>query len=189
MANFWDFLTGTDPSHERINTRSDQQIGAQNQMLSGAQGGQSNIQGMDWLQSLFSNDPSAFAAYEAPAMRQFNEQIVPGIAERFTGMGAGGRNSSAFGQQLAGAGSRLSENLSAQRQNLRSGAMNQIMQMLQMSMQPTFENVMYQGQPGLLQNLAQGAGEAGMNYMTGGTYGLAKGAGNLAKNQMYGGGP
>jgi len=166
--DFWDFVTGSESKHDRLNTRSDQQIGMQNNMLQGVQGGQSNITGMDWLQNLFSNDPSAFAAYEAPAMRQFNEQIVPGIAERFTGMGAGGRNSSAFQQQLAGAGGRLSENLAGQRANLRQGALNQIMQMLQMSMQPSFENVMYQGQPGLLQHFAQGAGKAATNYATGG---------------------
>lgn len=162
----WDWLTGSQKM-QQVPTMLPQQQQALMSMLQGAQGGPSSITGSGYLQSLFSQDPSAFAEYEAPAMRQFSEQIVPGIAERFTGMGAGGRSSSAFNQTMGQAGRTLSENLSAQRANLRSGAMNQVMQMLGMGMQPSFENVMFQ-KPGMLQGLGQGAGAGlGMGAMYG----------------------
>ena len=58
-------------------------------------------------------------------MRQFNEQIVPGIAERFSGLGSGAQSSSAFQQALGGAGADLSERLGALRGGLQGQAANQ----------------------------------------------------------------
>jgi len=156
---FWDFLTGGKDKFQQLSTQSPQQQQFISQIMSALQGGESNIPGMEWLQSLFSNDPDAFAQYEAPALRQFNEQIIPGIAERFTGMGAGGRGSSAFNNASAMAGARLSENLAAQRANLRGGAMNQLQGWGQIAQQPQFENIYMRGQPGLLQSAGQGIGQ------------------------------
>lgn len=81
--------------------------------------------GSSYLQSLLSGSPEATAAFEAPAMRQFQEQIVPGLAERFAGLGAGAQSSSAFNQALGAAGAGLSENLAALRGQLQLGALPQ----------------------------------------------------------------
>lgn len=159
MPGIWDSIFGSQSQMKQMPTMNPQQMQFLQQMLSGLQGGESNIPGMEYLQSLFSNDPNAFNEFQAPAMRQFNEQIMPGIAERFSSMGAGGRNSSAFNNAGAMAGSRLSENLSAQRAGLRSGAMNQLQGFGQMGMRSPFENVYMQGQPGLMQGIAGGAGQ------------------------------
>lgn len=51
------------------------------------------------------------SALMAPAMRRFQEQTIPGIAERFSGTGAGSQSSSAFQQSLGAAGASLQENL------------------------------------------------------------------------------
>jgi hypothetical protein len=66
-----------------------------------------------------------YAQQHQQLMNQFNQQIVPGLAERFSG--AGGQRSSAFGQQLGSAGADLATALGAlQEQNqLREAELNQ----------------------------------------------------------------
>jgi hypothetical protein len=82
-------------------------------------------QGQDWLNSLF-NDPEFFKNMEAPAIRQFNEEIIPGLANRFAGMGSGGSTgSTAFRNQLAREGSNLETNLAAMRAGLQQQGVNQ----------------------------------------------------------------
>lgn len=160
-------LNGTDPSNQQYSTQTPQQSQLLQQLMQGLQGGQSNIPGLDYLQSLFSNDEGAFHDYEAPLMRQFNEQVVPGLAERFSGAGMGSRNSSAFNNQLASAGTRLTELLGQQRGQLRQGGLGQINSLFGQTQNPQFENVMMQGQPGLLHYLAQGAGNAAGKFVGG----------------------
>lgn len=100
------------------------------QQLLGSMSGQSgNIQqnplyqsGQSYLQGILGGDTEKF---EKPLMRQFNEQIVPGIAERFSSMGSGAQSSSAFQQALGGAGADLSERLGALRGGLQGQAANQ----------------------------------------------------------------
>jgi hypothetical protein len=160
---------GSNSEFQTLPTMNPEQMEYLQQILSGLQGGASNVPGMEYLTSLFSNNPNAFKEYEAPAFRQFNEQILPGIAERFTGTGAGSRSSSAFNNSAAMAGSRLSENLAAQRANLRGNAVGQLQNYGQQALNPTFENLYAQGQPGLLQGIAggigQGAGALGSQYL------------------------
>lgn len=159
--------------------------------MSGLQGGQSNIPGMEYLQQLMSNDPAAFEAYEQPMMRQFNQEIVPGIAERFSGMGMGSRNSGAFQQQVAGAAGRLSENLGAQRAGLRQGAMQQLMGMYGQAMQPQFQSIaqpQYGMIPGLLGGMGQGAGYGLSNAFSRlMPWGQQGGMGGYGGPQQYGG--
>lgn len=95
-------------------------------------------QGLDWLMSMF-NDPSFFQSFEAPLQRQFQEQTVPELANRFAGMGSGGAlGSTAFRNQLGREGSNLSTNIAA----LRGGMQQQaIPQLLGYSQQP-FSNLM-----------------------------------------------
>ncbi len=85
-------------------------------------------QGSDWLNSLF-NDPEFFKNFEAPLMRQFNEDIIPGLANRFGGMGSHGNlGSSAFRNQLGREGSNLSTNIAALRGGMQQQGVNQSLQ-------------------------------------------------------------
>ena len=180
MVNVWHALFGRGQRFKQMPTMNSQQQGLNQQLMSGLQGGQSNVAGMDYLNQLMSNDPNAFAAYEAPMMRQFNQEITPQIAEQFGGMGSGGAlGSSAFQQQLAGAAGRLSQDLGAQRAGLRQGAMQQLMGLYGQAMNPQFMYANYGASPGMVQQalggLAQGAGAgmgmgmgAGMGRMMGG---------------------
>lgn len=115
------------------------------QSIRGMKGGSQDItqnqgygQGMDWLMSMF-NDPSFFNKFEAPLQRQFQEQTVPELANRFGAMGSGGSlGSTGFRNQLAREGSNLSTNIAA----LRGGMQQQaIPQLLGYAQQP-FSNLM-----------------------------------------------
>lgn len=113
--------------------------------------------GQQWLQGLF-NDPQFFQNFEAPLQRQFQEEIIPGLANRFAGMGSGGSTgSTGFRNQLAREGSNLSTNIAALRGGMQQQGANQAlayaqqpvsnyMQMLQQALRPT-QNVY---QPGIL---------------------------------------
>lgn len=102
------------------------------QSIKGMRGGAQDVtqnpqfqQGNEFLNSLF-NDPSFFQNIEAPALRQFNEQIAPDIANRFASMGSGGSlGSTAFRNQINREGSNLAQNLSAQRTGMQQQALPQ----------------------------------------------------------------
>jgi hypothetical protein len=170
--------------YSSFNTGTKQQSNFLQQLLSQLTGQSSDIgqnplfqQGSNYLQQLLSGSPESSAAFEAPAMRQFNEQIIPGIAERFSGLGAGAQSSSAFQQALGQAGAGLSENLQA----LRSG----------LQMQGAQQGLQYAQQP--ISNL-QGFGSLGLGTQTKGFMpkqqpfwqqllaGLSGGAGQAAGN-------
>jgi len=165
-----DFLFGKKEKMQQFSTMNPQQQGLLSQLLGslGGQGGQGGAfgMGMGHLQRLLGGDVGEF---EAPAMRQFQEQIVPGIAERFTGMGAGAQQSSAFGQQLGAAGAGLSERLAAMRGGLQQQAMSQLSQLLGMGMGARpFENVMRPATSGLFGAMAPGIGQGiGMGASSG----------------------
>lgn len=124
------------------------------QQLKGMKGGQDITQnpnyqsGANWLQGLY-NDEDFFKNFEAPLQRQFQEETVPGLANRFAGMGSGGSlGSTAFRNQLGREGSNLSTNIAALRGGMQQQGVNQslgyaqapanqFMQMLQQALQPT----------------------------------------------------
>jgi len=79
-------------------------------------------------------------ALETRARRQFEEETIPSIAERFTAMG-GGQLSSAFPAALGRAGAGLEESLAALRTQMG-------LQQVGMGLQPRFEPTYFQRQPG-----------------------------------------
>ena len=94
--------------------------------------------GQDWLQSMFS-DPDFFNKFEAPIRRDYDENIIPGIANRFAGMGSGGSlGSTAFRNALGREGTNLSTNLAA----LRGGMQQNAVPQLQSYSQQPFQNYM-----------------------------------------------
>ena len=152
--------------------------------------------GNQYIQNLLSGNPEAYAAFEAPLMRQFQEQTMPGIAERFAGMGtgAGAGGSSALYNSLGRAGADFSTNIANLRGNMQMQALPQALQYAQ---QPysnamsgfgvqSFQNTMDQPQPGLDYYTGQmlpSALQAGMDNNWGFKGGTAPGgaSGNIPK--------
>ena len=84
-----------------------------NDMLSGGSLGQGYEGAIDQQRQLMDPSSAAMQQFTDPMMQQFEQQTVPGLAERFAGGGAmgGGLSSSGFGQALSSAGSNLQSNL------------------------------------------------------------------------------
>lgn len=143
---FMDFLFGNDEKTQQFQRFTPQQQQLQGQLLGGVQN--TLPQGFEMLQNLLSGSPEALKAFQAPAMRQFQEDILPSIAERFTGMD--GQKSNAFGQQLGKAGAGLAENLSAQKANLGTNALTQLQGLLGGALTPSFENIFRPGTQGFV---------------------------------------
>lgn len=152
------------------------------QQLLGQGGQQTNVaqnpafqSGQSYLQQLLSGSPEAFQNFEAPFKRQFEEQTIPALAERFSGLGAGAQSSSAFQQALGQAGAGLSENLAQLRSALQMQALPQAQQYAQQPFQNLLSLLGINTQailpktPSFLQNLG--------TYLAGN---VSKGAGMLA---------
>ena len=95
---------------------------------------------MDWLMSQ-GKENMDFGKIRDNEINRFNTQTIPGLAERFSGMG-GGQRSSGFQGALGNAATGLSENLAAQQSQF---GMHQGM----MGLQPQFENIFRPRQRGL----------------------------------------
>ena len=118
------FLFGSSDKTKQVPTMNSQQQQVLSSILSqlGIMGGQEGTYGMAQsnLQDLLSNDSQAYDKFSAPYLRQFNEQTIPQLSERFAGLGA--LNSSGFGQALGAAGAGLQENLASLRGGLQQNA-------------------------------------------------------------------
>lgn len=120
--------------------------------------GQGFQNGQNWLNSLF-NDQDFFRNFEAPLQRNFQENTIPELANRFASMGSGGSTgSTAFRNQLAREGSNLHTNIAALRGGMQQQGANQqlqyaqapfsnYMQLLQQALTPT-QNTFQQGSQG-----------------------------------------
>ena len=217
MMAIWSALSGvigemTGEKGQHGSTFGKNQLSLIDQAVQGIKGGfggpQQDItqsqpyqQGNDFFNSLF-NDQDFFNKFEAPAMRQFNEEIAPGLANRYASMGSGGSTgSTGFRNQLAREGQNLSTNLAAQRGQMQQNAVPQMlgyaqqpvsnwMTQMQQALQPT-QNT-YQGPSmgalgGLAAPFAQGA--ASIWGQQAGQYAGNPNAGqHLSTGQGYGGG-
>jgi hypothetical protein len=109
------FDTGTKEQQQLHNGILSQAMGMSNG------GGYQNAQ--NYYNSLFAPGNQAYENFASPYMNQFQEQVLPQIAERFAGAGA--LSSSGFGQALGGAGAGLQSQLAqlfAQLQRQAAGA-------------------------------------------------------------------
>jgi hypothetical protein len=113
MAGFMDWLFGSPDQLNKVPSGTPQQEQLHNQVLSQAMGmtqGQGGYnQAQDYYKNLFQPGNKAYEQFSAPYMNQFEEQILPQIAERFAGAGA--LSSSGFGQAVGGAGAGLQAKL------------------------------------------------------------------------------
>jgi hypothetical protein len=197
MASFGEFLFGSPDKLNKIATGTRQQEGLHNNILSQAMGLSGNGGGYDLAQQHFnnllgSNQQDAFNQFSSPYLQQFQEQLLPQIAERFAGQGA--LSSSGFGQALGGAASGLQSQLaqlfSSLQQQAAGQQYNQFNQLSNtgLNYQP-FAYQQQQGSGGFLAPLLSGIGGA-----AGGPIGAALGQGigggisSLFKGQSGGGG-
>lgn len=175
---------------DTVSTFNPQQKSLFKQLMASLGGGQGlNLQqnplfqsGQNYLQNILSGSPESSQAFEAPAMRQFQEQILPMIAERFSGLGAGAQGSSAFQKVLGQAGAGLSENLARLRGELQQGA---VQPALQYAQQP------YENASRLLgmntQALIPKQQSWWQNALSGLSGGVGQGLGGFGINRLFGG--
>jgi len=165
-----DWLFGHSPEMKQANRFSPEQQAFQQQLLGGL--GMPMGSGLEYLQQILSGDPEAFAAFEAPIKQQFEQEVIPGISERFAGMGTGGaQDSSAFQQTLGRAGKELSTQLGALRAGLKNQALQQLQGLTGQGFQTGIENLYDPGSYGLvggfLEGAGEGAGKAATSYFLG----------------------
>jgi len=177
MGGLSNFLFGRKGKIQQVPTVTPEQKGILDQLLGGMSGPLGS--GLQNLQNILGGGPEAFQAFEAPARTAFQQQTIPQIAERFSGLGA--QRSSAFGQTLGQAGANLEQNLAAQRAGLPSQALSQLQGLLGTGMTPQFGMQQVPGSSGalqgLMQMLGQGFGAVGQTALTGGLGGLMSGQG------------
>jgi len=164
QGSFW---TGREGGIERAPIGSQQQMGAQNQMLQTA------------LSGLQGSQPS-FAPIEAHARKQFKQQTLPGIMERLTSMG--GQRSSALGESLSGGAQDLESSLAAMGSQFGMQNRGQLMQMLGMGLQPQEQMFYRPGTQGFLGTLGGGLAQ-GLGAL-GGTLGGSLFGGGGGQNQI-----
>lgn len=146
-------------------------------------------QGSNYLQNLLGGGNEAYQQFEQPLLDQFQQQIIPQIAERFAGMGtgAGASSSSGLNQSLSQGMKDLGSILGQQRANLTAGSLGQASQYAQQPINNllsalgirSFQPYQTSGTQGLVPPLASGA-------LAGITGGLGMGLGNMFGQNIFG---
>ena len=167
MANIFDQIFGSRDQFKNVSLLTPQQQSSLNQILGqlGQMQGPTGAYGMaqSRLADLLSGGSDVYNAFAAPYMRQFQEQTIPQLAERFAGFGGrgGALSSSGFGQGLGAAGAGLQESLASMGAGLQQNALQQALGQYNTlaglglgtrAFQPQF----IPGQPGLFSNLFGG---------------------------------
>lgn len=156
------FFTGTPEKRENVSLLRPEQEGLYNQLIgAGSQAGAGGAFGnaADYYRNLLSDNSADYNAFAAPALRQYNQDIVPGLSEQFAGMGAGGLSSSGFrNAQIQGA-TDLAERLGAIRANLRQAGAAGLQNIGQLGLQSYSQNMTTRpGTEGFLSTLAPAIG-------------------------------
>lgn len=182
-----DFFTGTPEKRENISLLHEDQEPLNQQLLNAAAGpgaGGAFGTAADYYRNLMSDDSADYNAFAAPALRQYNEDIVPGISEQFAGMGAGGLSSSGFRNAQVQGGVDLSERLGALRANLRQAGAQGLQNIGQFGLRNYTQNMVTEpGSQGLLGAIAPAIGKVAGSYFGGPAGGAAgEAAGTAAAN-------
>ena len=177
MAGFW---TGTPEKHERVSTLLPEQQKSYQQLQNASQGkgaGGAFGQSADYYRNLLSDDSADYNAFAAPQLRQYNQDIVPGLSEQFAGMGAGGLSSSGFRNAQVQGATDLSERLGAIRANLRQQGAQGLQGIGQSALGNFSQDVVTQpGSEGFISQIAPALGTAAGAFF-GGPAGAAIGGG------------
>jgi hypothetical protein len=132
----------------------------------------------DYYRGLLSDNSADFQSQSAPMMRQYNEDIVPGLSEQFAGMGAGGLSSSGFRNAQIQGGVDLSERLGSLRSQLRQYGAQGLQGIGQTGLGNYSQNIETQpGSEGFLSQAAPAVGNAAVQF-----------AGNWLSNKYGSGG-
>lgn len=150
------FFKGTPAKRENVSTLRPEQEGLYQQLVNAgmSQGAGGAFGGAaDYYRNLLSDDSADYNAFAAPMLRQYQQDIVPGISEQFAGMGAGGLSSSGFrNAQMQGA-TDLAERLGAIRANLRQAGAQGLQNIGNLGLQRFSENMVTDpGSAGLFGN-------------------------------------
>lgn len=175
-----DFYLGSPEEHERVSTLLPEQMAGFNQLLGAGQGkgaGGAYGSAADFYYDILNNDPEMLNQLFAPEMRRFNQDIMPGLAEQFAGMGSGALSSSGFRNSATQAGTDLSERLAQMRMNLRQNAAQGLQNIGGAGLGNFSQDVMTNpGSPGFLSSIAPAVGGI-LGTAVGGPMGGAIGAG------------
>lgn len=181
-----EFLTGTPEKRENVSTLRPEQEDLYQQLVNaglghgagGAFGGAA-----DYYRGLLGDNSADFNAFAAPQLRQYNQEIVPGLSEQFAGMGAGGLSSSGFRNAQVQGATDLAERLGAIRANLRQAGAQGLQNIGQQGLQsysqnmvtePGTEGFLSQISPAIGSSVSSLAGHFGGNWL--------KGLGNVGAN-------
>ena len=170
---------GTPEKRENVSTLRPEQEQLYQQLQGagrGAGAGGAFGQSADYYRGLLGDDSADFNAFAAPQLRQYNEDIVPGLSEQFAGFGGSGSlNSSGFRNAQVQGATDLSERLGAIRAQLRQQGAQGLQNIGQQGLQSYSQNMVTQpGSEGLLSSLAPAAGTA-IGAAFGGPIGAAAG--------------
>lgn len=172
------FFTGTPEKRENVSTLRPEQEGLYNQLLNSGRGqgaGGAFGQSADYYRNLLNDDSADYDDFSAPALRQYNQDIIPGLSEQFAGMGSGALSSSGFRNAQVQGATDLAERLGALRANLRQSGAQGLQNIGQMGLNNFSQNmVTQQGTPGLLGSLSPAIGK-GIGAAVGGPIGSAIG--------------
>ncbi len=185
------FLTGEKSKNYQQSLLGKEQQPLYQQLLAAGQGqgaGGAFGESADYYRNLLSNDSQDQQAFIAPEMRQFNEDIIPSLAEQFAGMGSGGLQSSGFRNAAINAGSGLAERIAAIRAGLRQQGAQGLQGIGQAGLGQFNENIHQPGRPGFLQGLAPGIGSALTSFGGSGGSGFGQSSPYGNQNLSRGGG-
>ncbi len=167
MPGFWkslgNFFTGTPEKRENVSTLRPEQEELYNQLINAGSGqgaGGAFGQSADYYRNNLNDNPQDFNAFSAPALRQYNEDVIPGLSEQFAGMGSGGLSSSGFRNAQVQGATDLSERLGALRAQLRQNSAQGLQNIGQQGLGNFSQNMVTQpGSEGLLSSLSSGIGQ------------------------------
>lgn len=173
------FVSGTPEIRENVSTlRPEQEALFEQLQKSNLQPGAGGSFGTaaDYYRNLLSDNPQDLQAFLGPEMRTYYQDIMPGLAEQYAGMGAGGLMSSGFrNAQIQGA-TDLGERLGALRAQLRQSGAQGLMSLGQLGLGNFSQNMITQpGSEGFLANAASGIVPI-LTAMAGGALGGPAGA-------------
>jgi hypothetical protein len=173
-----EFNLGTPAGWEQVQNFTPDQINILNQLL---QGGFNQTQ----------NPTQGFQPIAQEAQRQFAQEVVPGLAERFTSMGGygtGALSSPAFAGQLGSAGAGLQSMLAAQQAQYGQRNQQLGLQQAALGLQPQFQNSYVPATGGLvggLFDLAKGIAPSAAYGYAAGAGGAPLAAGGQLINQLF----
>ena len=123
-------------------------------------------------------DPTkGFAPIEQQARSQFSQRTIPGIAERFAAADA--QRSSGFQQALGQAGAGLEENLASSRAQYGQNQLSQLLNMLNLGLQPQFDTGITPAGKNAFGEFASMAGPMAMQFGLGSLTGAYGNQGNV----------